>query len=76
MLLPVKGEPVISHPQRGCWEYCWDPFEKRHVYLHLDCDMVTDRTGHCVGCGQPCPTLWTIPPIPPNVPNVAITKAP
>ena len=59
MIIPVAGEPIIEVDGRGRWEYCRDTETGWSGYLHLDCDAITDRDGHCVMCGAPCPTIWT-----------------
>ena len=57
-LIPVANEPIIRSSTRGTWEYVFDTEDRMHKYLHRECDM-TEENGHCIGCGAPCPTLWT-----------------
>ncbi len=59
-LIPVANEPIIRSSTRGTWEYLYDTETGKHVYLHVECDMV-EEGGHCVGCGAPCPTIWNEP---------------
>jgi hypothetical protein len=60
MLISVKGEPIIRDERRGRWEYVKDTVDNWRGYLHMDCDSITDDTGHCIMCGAPCPTLWNM----------------
>lgn len=53
MLIPK--EPVTTF-LRQRWEYCFDTETRRHLYLHVDCDMVADEKDNCcIGCGAPSP---------------------
>jgi len=59
ILVAVAGEPIVKGHARGTWEYVRDTVTGWRGYLHRECDMVQDDTGHCIGCGAPCPTIWT-----------------
>ena len=56
MIYPVKGEPIVRSDSRGRWEYVMDTDDKRHKYLHMDCDAVCDENGYCVMCGAAGPS--------------------
>jgi hypothetical protein len=58
--VPVPNEPIIDHPTRGKWEYVREVSTGKHLYLHMTCDCACDDTGHCMMCGAPCPTIWTV----------------
>lgn len=58
MLYPVLYEEMIRDDRRGTWEYVHDTDDGQNKYLHRNCDAVTDKTGHCIMCGRPSPTLW------------------
>ena len=57
MLLPRER----TQTRYGRWEYCYDTEERRHVYLHVDCDAVS-HNGRCVLCGAPDPCSQTLEP--------------
>jgi hypothetical protein len=59
MLREMPNEPIVDGGQRGRWEYVYDTDDGHHKYLHLNCDAICDREGHCVMCGAPSPTIWT-----------------
>jgi hypothetical protein len=40
--------------QSDRWQYCWDTEENKHVYLHLNCDVVAEN-GYCIACGSADP---------------------
>ena len=58
----IEQEERISHPTRGNWVWCYETEATcgadRLVYLHLDCDCITNPEGYCVACGAPSPCLW------------------
>lgn len=62
MLLPVKGEPIVDGGARGRWEYVYDTETKQHSYLHLTCDVLSDKEGFCMMCGAASPIKWTVIP--------------
>lgn len=41
--------------QTGRWEWCRDTESNQKTYYHVDCDLVTDEHGFCIGCGKPGP---------------------
>ena len=57
--LSIENEPIIRDSRRGRWEYVRHNKTGDRRYLHMNCDVLTDNSGHCIMCGAPCPTLWT-----------------
>jgi len=55
MLIPVENEPIIEYDGQR-WEYVFDTEEKKHYYLHKNCDCLTDDQGYCLLCGKASPT--------------------
>ena len=60
MIQPKTNEvPILTH--YGQWLWCWDPADGWEGYLHLDCDMIADADGFCLGCGCPSPAATKDP---------------
>lgn len=60
MILPKTNEWPIR-TQYGRWLWCHDHEDGWEGYLHLDCDMVCDDNGRCIGCGSPSPAAIPTP---------------
>lgn len=54
MIIPKSNEIVLS-TYTGRWLWCHDPEDGWEGYVHLECDMITDENGNCIGCGAQSP---------------------
>jgi hypothetical protein len=54
-MIQAKSNEVPILTLYGQWLWCWDPADGWEGYLHLDCDMICDADGFCLGCRCPSP---------------------